>query len=64
MSERFAGQVRSILCDAPQFLSDPTPLIGRDRELDIIREDLLYDAIRPLTVGTFGERSTCVKMWL
>ena len=35
---------------AAQFLADPTPLIGRDRELDLIRRYLLDDAIRLLTL--------------
>jgi len=35
---------------APQFLADPTPLIGRDRELDLIRRSLLDDGIRLLTL--------------
>ena len=35
---------------APQFLADATPLIGRDRELDLIRRYLLDDAIRLLTL--------------
>jgi MoxR-like ATPase len=35
---------------APQFLADPTPLIGRDHELDLIRESLLDDANRLLTL--------------
>lgn len=35
---------------APQFLADPTPLIGRDRELDLIRRYLVDDAIRLLTL--------------
>ena len=35
---------------APQFLADPTPLIGRDRELDLIRRYLLDDVIRLLTL--------------
>jgi predicted ATPase/DNA-binding NarL/FixJ family response regulator len=35
---------------ATQFLADPTPLIGRDRELDLIRRFLLDDGMRLLTL--------------
>ncbi|HET9002161.1 MAG TPA: hypothetical protein VFP86_21170, partial [bacterium] len=32
------------------LLSDPTPLIGRDRELEALRHHLLGDSVRLLTV--------------
>ena len=32
------------------FLSDPTPLIGRDRELEVLRHHLLGDSVRLLTM--------------
>jgi predicted ATPase/DNA-binding CsgD family transcriptional regulator len=32
------------------LLSDPTPLIGRDRELEVLRHHLLGDSVRLLTV--------------
>jgi hypothetical protein len=44
-----------LVTGAAQFLYDPTPLIGRDRELDVIHKYLLDGAVRLLTlIGAGG----------
>ncbi len=50
--ERVTGRTPALdlVPRAPQFLAELTPLIGRDRELDLIRRCVLDDAIRLLTL--------------